>query len=356
MTSHDAFAQRLSLQNQTLVRNLTQKFMADFQVPGLSIAISKNGKMVLSTAFGIAEKESSTAVTTSHRFRIASVSKPITSIGIHHLILQRKLSYADRVFGAGSLLGDDFGGLKITKDLEQITVEHLLTHTAGGWGNQHSDPMFMQTQLEHDDLIRWTLENQPLENVPGTSYAYSNFGYCLLGRITERLSGQSYDDFIVGNITKPAGLSSFAISRNNRSDRLPMEVTYYGQGSERPYAPNVERMDSHGGWIATASDLVRLAMLYDGFSRPADRLSPVLLRQMTTPSLANQGYAKGWSVNKSNNWWHMGSLPGTGSILVRTSSGFCWSVLVNTRSKNKGFNKALDQLPWDIVNGIGSRK
>ena len=71
---------------------------------------------------------------------------------------------------------------------------------------------------------------------------------------------------------------------------------------------------------------------------------------MSTPPSVNPGYAKGWAVNKSNNWWHGGSLPGTNSIMVRTNSGYCWALIVNTRSKKDGFN--LDKLVWDIVNGV----
>ena len=110
----------------------------------------------------------------------------------------------------------------------------------------------------------------------------------------------------------------------------------------------VTRMDSHGGWLATATDLVRFAVHVDGYATKPDILDSASIAAMTTPSTANSGYAKGWAVNQSNNWWHIGSLPGTGTILVRTSGGFCWAVLLNTRVNNDAFFSALDSLMWKV--------
>jgi hypothetical protein len=64
---------------------------------------------------------------------------------------------------------------------------------------------------------------------------------------------------------------------------------------------------------------------------------------MTAPTTANRGYAKGWSVNAANNWWHSGSLPGTATIIVRTASGFCWAALTNTRRPASDMDLGLDK-------------
>lgn len=148
------------------------------------------------------------------------------------------------------------------------------------------------------------------------------------------------------------GATSLEIAGNTIADRLKDEVAYYGVDGQNPYGVNASRMDAHGGWVATPTDLLRIAVLYDGFPQPQDRLRPEVLAQMVAASSANENYAKGWSVNRHHNWWHTGSLPGTGAILVRASNGHCWAVLVNTRSTKPGFFKALDQLPWKIVRGV----
>ena len=360
MLADDAKAQREGIQavteaEQQLIDHSINQFMRDFEVPGLSIAISKDGEFVLREGYGFADRENRISITPNHRFRIASVSKPITSVAVHTLIQRGRLSYDDRVFGPESILGSGPDEWPLTQQHAEITVEHLLTHTAGAWDNKQNDPMFMQTSLDHQTLIGWTLANQPLEHDPGTHYAYSNFGYCLLGRIIEKVSGQSYESYVADQVFRPIDAGSFAIGGNLLKDQLPREVKYYAdQGN--PYGLNVTRMDSHGGWVATPTDLVKFVLHYDGFPRPADRLTSESIRNMVQPSAANENYAKGWSVNQANNWWHMGSLPGTGTILVRTSRGFCWAVLANTRSSRDGYFKALDALPWKLVNGIASWK
>ena len=82
---------------------------------------------------------------------------------------------------------------------------------------------------------------------------------------------------------------------------------------------------------------------------PPDFLKADTLKTMTAPSPANDGYALGWGVNKHNNWWHMGSLPGETAVAVRTGDGYCWAALINTRNRTKKkFNLAADHLLWEI--------
>ena len=115
---------------------------------------------------------------------------------------------------------------------------------------------------------------------------------------------------------------------------------------------NISRMDSHGGWIATPTDLVRFAVRVDGFSDLPDILRPKTLKIMTTPTAASasSGYACGWAINSVPNWWHNGSLPGTNSIMVRTASGLCWAALTNTR--RDGIDLALDQMMWKLAQAV----
>src|SRR5690242_20423093 len=171
---------------------LAAGFMDTYSVPGLSVAIAVKGKLAYAEAFGVADRESGEALTPQHRFRIASVSKPITSAGIFTLIEAGKVRLDSRVFGANSILGDDYSptpyaglfslGLTDRSIVDQITIEHLLTHTAGGWSNDARDPMFENPKMSHRELIAWTLGHMPLTNPPGKAYAYSNFAYCILGR------------------------------------------------------------------------------------------------------------------------------------------------------------------------------
>ena len=110
---------------------------------------------------------------------------------------QGKLKLDDRPFAKVGELRKYFNATNNAQQkrrLENITIRHLLEHTAGGWTNQGGEaPMFARDALglSHPDLIRWTIKNMPLRTEPGEKYAYSNFGYCLLGRIIESITRKS---------------------------------------------------------------------------------------------------------------------------------------------------------------------
>jgi len=327
-------------------------FMEKHKVPGLSVAITKDERLVYAKGFGLADKAKGEPVTPDHLFRIASVSKPFTSVTIFRLIEAGKLNLKDKVFGPGAILGTDFGEPPYKPRVDEITIEHLLTHTAGGWSNNDSDPMFSHPEMDHKQLITWTIAHQALENYPGGHYAYSNFGFCVLGRVIEKLTGKAYVAAVEEEVFKPCGITGMRIGGNTRSERAPNEVIYYDQDHESPYGMNVRRMDAHGGWLASPTDLTRFLVRVDNFPLRPDILKSDTIRTMTTGSNINPNYAKGWCVNSRPNWWHDGSLPGTSTIMARTSGGLCWAALTNTRKMNSKINGDLDHLMWDMVGKI----
>jgi hypothetical protein len=140
------------------------------------------------------------------------------------------------------------------------------------------------------------------------------------------------------------------IAGNTVSERAEHEVVYYGQNKENPYSMNIRRMDAHGGWLGTPTDLVNFAIHVDGFDNTPDILRADTLKTMTTPSRMHANYACGWVVNKTENWWHNGSIPGVMTILVRTASGLCWAAFTNTRAT--GISKGIDELMWTMVRSV----
>jgi CubicO group peptidase (beta-lactamase class C family) len=312
---------------------------------------------VYENPFGEANRQSRERLTVSNLFRIASLTKPITSTAIFTLIEHGKLRQHDRVFGRGGVLGTKFGKAPYKKWVEEITMDHFLTHTSGGWDNSSDDPMFLNLGMDHAQLITWTLDTKPLENPPGTNYAYSNFGYCVLGRVIEQITGRPYHDFVRDEILARCGIRDMRISGNTPKERFPEEVIYYGQNGENPYDMNVTRMDSHGGWLGTPRDLVLFLNHVDGLRLTANILKPETIKMMTTPGAVNSGYARGWAVNNAPNWWHSGSLPGTTTIMVRTASGFCWAALTNTRATGQpDIGLALDNMVWDMARKVSAWK
>jgi len=331
------------------IDNIVTSFMNKYNVPGLSLAISKDRNLVYAKGYGYANKSIGEEVTPSSLFRIASISKPFTSVAIFQLIDSGRLSLNAKVFGDSGVLGNEYGKPPYKNGITKITVHELLQHISGGWGNDASDPMFSNPSFNSSQLISWTLDKMPLKEEPGTAYAYSNFGYCVLGRIVEKISGMHYDDYVKTFILKKAGITDMEIAGNTITDKKPNEVVYYGQGGEDPYIYNIRRMDSHGGWIASATDLLRFTLCVDGFTTKPDILSASSIKIMSEPSIANKNYACGWQVNSAGNWWHGGSLPGTATEMVRAHNGFCWAILANTRTWQNGFGEDMDQLVWQVL-------
>jgi CubicO group peptidase (beta-lactamase class C family) len=328
-------------------------FMARFDVPGLSVAIARHGRLVYQEAFGVSNRDTGEPLSTSSLFRIASVTKPLTSSAIFNLVQANRIRLEDKVFGKQGILGERFGTPPYKAYVEDITVDHLLTHTCGGWDNGPGDPMFQNPEMSQADLISWTLDNRPLENPPGLLWAYSNFGYCLLGRVLEATTSQTYSAYVTNEILTPCGIADMQISGNTLQERAPSEVTYQGQNGENPYGMNIQRMDSHGGWLSSPADLVLFATHVDGFKTTPNILNADTIQKMTTPCQANEHYARGWQVNNLGNWWHNGSLPGTTTIMVRTSSGFCWAALTNTRQQpSNAIDLALDQMVWEMAHQV----
>jgi CubicO group peptidase (beta-lactamase class C family) len=350
-------AEEISPSERQHMADVATAFMSKFDVPGLSVAIARDGRLAYENPFGESNRQSHERLTVSNLFRIASLSKPITAAAIFTLIERDKLRQHDQVFGPGAVLGTKFGKPPYKKWVEEITIDHLLTHTCGGWENSIDDPMFENLAMDHAQLIAWTLETKPLKNPPGTHFAYSNFGYCVLGRVIEQITGRPYSDFVHEEILGRCGVGDMRISGNTLWEGAPEEVIYYDQNGENPYDMNVTRMDSHGGWLATPRDLVLFLNHVDGFKSTPNILKPETIKSMTTPNPVNSGYARGWAVNSANNWWHSGSLPGTTTIMVRTASGFCWAALTNTRRTGQpDIGLALDNMVWDMAHKVTAWK
>ena len=337
-------------------RNHIDKTIGDFMrnnsVPGAAIALVKDGRLVYAKGYGNMDRSTGEVPGPNTLFRIASVSKPITAVAVMKQLEANKYKIGDKVFGSGALLGTTYGANAYSDNEKAITVQHLLEHTAGGntWNNKGDDgtgdPMFQQTGYNHAQLIGWVLDNREPETAPGTKSDYSNFGFCVLGRIIEKYSGQTYENYVRENVLKPCGISDMYIGSDDLAGRRYNEAVYYD--GDDPYGMKVKRMDSHGGWIASPLDLVKLLVRADGFSTKPDIISASSFTTMTTPCLKDKNYAKGWAVNGSN-YYHNGSLPGTGAIIVRTGSGMCWALVMNTR-----WIGAADGMMWEVVNGISN--
>jgi CubicO group peptidase (beta-lactamase class C family) len=302
-------------------------------VPGVSVAIAKDGMLVYAKGYGVADSTTGEPMTAQHRGRIASISKPITATAIAQLAENGKLAFDDTVFGEDGWLGATYGTSPYSAKVLAITIDHLLYHLIPEWGNSTYDATFDHTDLTREELISWVLDNNAPTSTPGTVYDYSNFGYCLLGRIVEAATGQNYEDYLKSTVLTQCGITGMQIAADTLAERASDEMVY-GDGNTGPGGPYdfpISRMDSHGGWIATPTDLLRFMVRMDAFANPADILSADSLIAMTTPNPANPEYGRGWQLNSSpaTSWWHIGWHPSAESIVVREDTGMCYAVITN---------------------------
>lgn len=350
-----------------------EAFMSARHVPGGALAVVKDRRLIYARGYGWADREARIPVTATSLFRIASVSKPITGVAVMKLVEEGKLGLDTKAFPFLNFLPAVQSFRDPEPRLRDITIRQLLQHT-GGWDRDKSfDPMFRPERIARAtntappatavNVIRYML-SQPLDFDPGTRYAYSNFGYCVLGRLIEKVTGTSYEKFVQEKILEPIGVKQMRIGATLDGRQAPNEVRYYTSNNARaqnvfpgepeevpqPYGGfHLEAMDAHGGWIASAVDLARFATaLHDPQKSPL--LKPETFATMLAPppapvsrtedgKLEPSYYGCGWMVRpKANgkvNSWHSGSLPGTATLLARLGNGLSWAVLFNQRSENR---------------------
>jgi N-acyl-D-amino-acid deacylase len=371
-------------------------FMKRHGIPGASVAIMKNGRLVYARGFGRADVKTKKPVQPGTLFRIASISKPITALAVVHLVEQGKISYDLKVFPYLSYPTPRYAGAKRDPRLDSITVRHLLQHS-GGWnrdtaldpqGERGFDPMFYPRVAAKDltgrdlppapaeSIARWMV-GKPLQFDPGTGYAYSNLGYCVLGRVIEKASGQRYEPYLRSLLAK-AGITDMHIGGGDPTRLRKNESRYFPNPSDQPktsawnqadtpapYRHSISTMDAHGGWIANPSDLIRFTTLLDGRPGPTDLVGSKSLALIhARPSFAppasekNNYYGFGWSIwerkdARFRNWFHSGSLPGTMSMLIRSDNGITWAAVFNLRPKDSSAAfKDLDATMWKAVRGV----
>jgi D-alanyl-D-alanine carboxypeptidase len=309
-----------------LIDNSVTALMQKYNLPGVTLAISKAGKMVYVKGYGLADKEKNEKVTIESRFRVGSMSKTLCAVAILKLIQDGKLKLDDKVFGDGAVLGTLYGKKTYSADLKNITVKNLLNHTAGAWGtlDNQGDIMGQVVTASNGDFFSHILDNYPLVSKPGTRYSYANFGYFILARIIDKVTGKPYVDYLNDDVLKDLGLKNkVELTGATEAERKVKEVKYYGQTTAETasiYNLNLNRRDGSGGMLLTASDYLRFVNAVDGFTiRPDILNAPSLITfttpsgnpitsGTTTPSLLDPYYACGLQVISEGTWTHTGSI------------------------------------------------
>ena len=357
------------------------RLIHEWDMAGGSLAVSHNGRILLVRGYGLADKATAPQSRLARSSAWGVCAKPITAVAILKLVEEGRLRLDDPIL---PLLGDLAAPAEAIRDprVHAITVRHLLQHTGGFDREVSGDPLFMPraaAALERQRatppptcavVLRNVLDG-PLDFDPGAREAYSNLGYCILGRIIERATGTPYVEFARSRLLEPAGASGLMLGRTMTA--APDEATYYDHAGApkvqampgvaeglvaRPYGQvAVEEMDSYGGWIGTPTDYLRFLLAIDGQRGPR-LLSEASVREMLSrPSIPGADpsrhayYALGVSVRDlagdAKNWWHTGYQPGFYAFALRTARGHSWVVAFNSGPRDLGaFFHDLDSSLW----------
>lgn len=223
------------------------------QEPGGVVLITQRGKVIYKKAFGFANVELEVPMKAQIVFNIASITKQFTAVAILQLMEQGKLSLQDEI--TKYLLDYSVNGQK-------ITIENLLTHTAGIPGSSPEAMAKLQARRDVVSLkeIIATFKDRPLDFPPGTKWSYSNNGYMLLGAIIEKVSGSSYSEYLEKNIFKPIGMTQthfgddYVITKNRAASYL------YSRAESRFLNARNDKIElaySAGAIQSTAEDLFK---------------------------------------------------------------------------------------------------
>ena len=324
----------------------------DYNIPGGALAIVNDGRLVFARGYGLADIENQEPVQPDSLFRIASLSKAFTAAAILKLVETGKVDLDERAFEILDQFQEPEGTTRDPR-IDQITVRQLLHHSAG-WDREAAgfDPTWTPSRVALNtgapepiacpDVIAFML-GQPLDFEPGTQYAYSNFGYCVLGRIIEKKSGQEYEAYVKQHVLAPLEITRMQIGGSLLNQKAEDEVRYYQQPGEGttlsvfpegpkwvtwPYGGQyIAGKDSLGGWIASAVDLARFISGLDGSKLPSllktESIESMLARPDPPLTGTKSYYGFGWAVRPigdDGRWSHSGlfnsrpeNQPGTAS-------------------------------------------
>ncbi len=291
-----------------------------------AVLVSRNGKQDFAEAYGFADRERKTPNTLKTRFRIGSMNKMFTAVATLQLAQAGKLGLNDAV---GKYLPD-----YPNKDIAtKVTIHELLTHT-GGTGDIFG-PEFDAHRLELrtlQDYVKLYGARGP-QFEPGNKWEYSNYGFILLGAVIEKVSGESYYDYVREHVYTPAGMT---VTGSEPEDQEVSDRSIgYTKMDSADWRPNTDtqpyRGTSAGGGYSTVEDLLKFAEALQGNKLLDSHYAELLTTGK--PGTPDNSYAYGFGDQKINGtrcFGHGGGAPGmNGELQICPELGYVVAVLAN---------------------------
>jgi CubicO group peptidase (beta-lactamase class C family) len=279
--------------------------------PGASVMIVHDGKPVFARAYGMADVDKKVPCTTNTNFRLASVTKQFTAMGIMILAERGKLSLDDKItkfFPGFPKYGD------------HITVRHLLTHTSGVIDYDDPVPPGTIVQLKDKDVLKIVEAHDGTYFPPGSQFRYSNSGYALLALIIEKVSGQTYAQFQKANIFDPIGMKN-TVAFEEGISTVPNRAFGYALENST-FVPRDQSLTSavlgDGGIYSSVVDMFKWDQaLYTERLISAKMLKDAYAVHSKKSDMAGSGYGYGWYVAGPDHVWHYGSTCGFNTMINR---------------------------------------
>lgn len=337
--------------NLEQVNRSFERFLQQWGLAGVSIAIAKNGRLIYTRGVGYSNVEERLPMQPYNTMRVASVSKLITATAVMKLVEENRLTLDSRVFGANGILNDSAFLAYKDNRVEDITVNNLLNHSAG-WTSRWGDHMFIKEVISKElgkelpitlnDMVVFALSKK-LHFTPGSRSSYSNLGYGILQLVIERVTGERYEEYVKANIFDPLNIHDAYLAENWDSLRHSNEARYYevreaeeviafdgspGRVLRSRGGNDVKTLGAAGGWVISSVNLVKFILSIDGDGSFPDILSQQSVATMVATDDKLQPL--GWRRVMDGKLWRSGSLAGTSSLAVSRSDGYAYVFIANS--------------------------
>ena len=294
------------------VDNFVQAQLASQKIPGLSLAVIRNGEVIKSRGYGLADLEHQVPATEDTVYLLASVTKQFTATAVMMLVQDGKIKLDEPIGRYLENTPEAWNG---------ITIRHLLTHT-GGLSRiipYQRDPGWMTSPHSLAEILKLSTA-EPVLFPPGDKFSYSNTGYCLLGYVIEKVSGKSYWDFLHERIFQPLGMN--ATRNSDPTAIIPDRAGAYSVRRDgwinQPH-PHPSVGFSAGCLMSTVRDMAK----WDAALWGDKLLRQTVLQEMWTPAHVAKGestYGFGWNIRETGGHrfvGHNGEFVGTSTQIMR---------------------------------------
>ncbi len=256
------------------------------QIPGVALAVVKDGKIMLARGYGLANVEHQVPVKPETIFQSGSTGKQFTATAVMMLVEEGKLSLEDKITKYFSDAPESW---------HKITIRHLLTHTSGM--TDYPPDFDLRRDYTEDDLLQ-RIKTIPLAFQPGEKWSYSNLAYVTLGILIHKVSGKFYGDFLQERVFKPLDMSTAKII--SETDIVPNRAAGYrvanGQLKNQDWVSPSLNTTADGALYFTVYDMAK----WDAALYSEKLLKRSSLEQMWTPVKLNNGatfpYGFGWGL------------------------------------------------------------